>query len=208
MALMKCKECGKEISTTAANCPHCGCRTAHGRTVSEAKVYLVWAIINFVLLIVGLILFLGNFEEFIDRFDYLDRYKYFSEEGKAAVRNFLIGAVMMIGCFVDSCYLWNRLKDMQAKGNNGFQAQDSEWRCQRCDTLNQSKATSCVRCGAGRGGVQVYKEEKIPAWKRVEMEEAEKSAAHEAESASRKCPQCGAEQDNANQFCGICGTKL
>ncbi|MDO4198370.1 MAG: hypothetical protein Q4D13_05230 [Erysipelotrichaceae bacterium] len=25
MALVKCKECGKEISSKAATCPHCGC---------------------------------------------------------------------------------------------------------------------------------------------------------------------------------------
>lgn len=25
MALIKCKECGKEISNTASFCPHCGC---------------------------------------------------------------------------------------------------------------------------------------------------------------------------------------
>lgn len=27
MAMTKCKECGKEISTTAKTCPHCGAST-------------------------------------------------------------------------------------------------------------------------------------------------------------------------------------
>lgn len=28
MAMTKCKECGKEISTTAKTCPHCGASTS------------------------------------------------------------------------------------------------------------------------------------------------------------------------------------
>lgn len=171
MALIKCKECSKEISTTAVNCPHCGYRTAHGRSVSQAKIYLVWGIINFVLLAVGLILFLGNFQEFMDRVDRLADYRYFSEEGQAAVRNFWIGIVMLVGCLIDSCVMWNRLQEMKSSGDNGFEMQSSEWLCHRCNTMNESKAACCVRCGLGRGGVQVYSEERIPAWKRVQMEE-------------------------------------
>jgi len=30
MALKKCKECGKEISTGAGRCPHCGARHDYG----------------------------------------------------------------------------------------------------------------------------------------------------------------------------------
>lgn len=35
MALIKCKECGKEISDKATACPHCGCPV---QTTDEAKV--------------------------------------------------------------------------------------------------------------------------------------------------------------------------
>lgn len=171
MALIKCKECGKEISSTAGNCPYCGYRTEHGRSVSEAKVYLVWGAINSILLVVGLIMFLGNLQEFIDRFDYLDNYKYFSDEGQKAIRDFGIGVVILISCFIDSCILWDKAKQLQASGDNGSNTQSGEWVCQRCDTLNQPKANSCVRCGMGRKGVQVQIEEKIPTWKRIQMEE-------------------------------------
>jgi hypothetical protein len=35
MALVKCRECGKEISTTAATCPHCGVANPAGTRVVD-----------------------------------------------------------------------------------------------------------------------------------------------------------------------------
>ena len=37
MALMKCRECGREISDTAEMCPHCGVKTAYGRSRDASK---------------------------------------------------------------------------------------------------------------------------------------------------------------------------
>ena len=31
MALIKCEECGKEISSEALTCPHCGATTSEGK---------------------------------------------------------------------------------------------------------------------------------------------------------------------------------
>jgi hypothetical protein len=50
MALKKCKECGKEVSTEAKYCPHCG---AHVKTTIGC---LAWAVIIFgVLILLGMI---------------------------------------------------------------------------------------------------------------------------------------------------------
>lgn len=38
MALIKCPECGKEISDKAASCPHCGCPVSHPQTQVEKTV--------------------------------------------------------------------------------------------------------------------------------------------------------------------------
>ncbi len=38
MALIKCPECGKEISDKAASCPHCGCPISHPQTQAEKTV--------------------------------------------------------------------------------------------------------------------------------------------------------------------------
>lgn len=48
MALTKCRECGKEISTTARSCPHCGAK----RTSVLGRIWLAAKL--FVALIVGL----------------------------------------------------------------------------------------------------------------------------------------------------------
>jgi hypothetical protein len=42
MALVKCRECGKEISTKAASCPNCGVKSpAPGRTAKRLLLYLL-----------------------------------------------------------------------------------------------------------------------------------------------------------------------
>ena len=37
MALIKCKECGKEVSSTIDNCIHCGCPLSFGRVIFKAS---------------------------------------------------------------------------------------------------------------------------------------------------------------------------
>ena len=60
MALVKCKECGREISDTAERCPSCGCVTNHGQEQKEAKSFLVLYVLDFVTLGVGALLLLGG----------------------------------------------------------------------------------------------------------------------------------------------------
>ena len=55
MALIKCNECGKEISDTAARCPGCGCVTKHGREQKEAKSFLILYALDFIEIAVGVI---------------------------------------------------------------------------------------------------------------------------------------------------------
>ena len=60
MALIYCKECGKEISDTAASCPHCG--YLNNSTQNENKNLeeenIVLNIFSFLLPIVGLVLYI------------------------------------------------------------------------------------------------------------------------------------------------------
>jgi predicted RNA-binding Zn-ribbon protein involved in translation (DUF1610 family) len=37
MSLLKCQECGKEISDQAASCPNCGAPTKHGRIETKRE---------------------------------------------------------------------------------------------------------------------------------------------------------------------------
>lgn len=47
MALIKCNECGKEISDTAERCPNCGCVTNRGKEQKNAKSYLLLYVVDF-----------------------------------------------------------------------------------------------------------------------------------------------------------------
>lgn len=51
MALIKCYECGNEVSDNAVSCPNCGARIAN-----NAKVSFKWEGIAFVLILLGVIL--------------------------------------------------------------------------------------------------------------------------------------------------------
>lgn len=52
MAMTPCKECGKEISTEAKVCPHCGARTRTGKINDAVALFLI------ALIVLGLVLFL------------------------------------------------------------------------------------------------------------------------------------------------------
>ncbi|WP_394003554.1 zinc ribbon domain-containing protein [Luteimonas sp. WGS1318] len=52
MAIIKCKECGSEISTTAAACPKCGAKYA--QTSGCAKIALIGVILVAFMLVVGM----------------------------------------------------------------------------------------------------------------------------------------------------------
>ena len=47
MAIKKCKECGKEVSTSAKMCPHCGKRYPTGGLTWPAKIFLGLLVIGF-----------------------------------------------------------------------------------------------------------------------------------------------------------------
>lgn len=53
MALIKCKECGKEISDQATSCPNCGAKTefAKYRKKSMLKILAVVTILSIVIII-------------------------------------------------------------------------------------------------------------------------------------------------------------
>lgn len=44
MSLVKCEECGREVSSSARVCPHCGAKSSRTR-YNEAASYIIMAII-------------------------------------------------------------------------------------------------------------------------------------------------------------------
>lgn len=69
MSLIKCSECGKEISQNAQTCPSCGNPVAQAKTFTEGpvttiqKTYKKWKAVrlaSWVVIIIGLISLTGN----------------------------------------------------------------------------------------------------------------------------------------------------
>ncbi len=58
MAMSNCKECGKQVSTTATTCPNCGASEPTEKKEKNKKIR-IWG------LILGLILFFHYFFRFI-----------------------------------------------------------------------------------------------------------------------------------------------
>lgn len=60
MALIKCRECGSEISSRAESCPHCGAKTRFGLNESSKKEKSVVTVILILVSVVGSILFFSG----------------------------------------------------------------------------------------------------------------------------------------------------
>lgn len=59
MAIIKCKECGADISSEARTCPHCGCpskKEAEYQKYADTNSRIPGIIIGIIILIIGLCL--------------------------------------------------------------------------------------------------------------------------------------------------------
>lgn len=109
MALIKCSECGKEISDSAQICPHCGCKTSHGQTVTKARTSsLIKYAFSAGALIIGIILLCSGLS-FINEYtssywgEYLWEEGYWTDDSDAvmAIVKIAIGIVMILSSAVD-----------------------------------------------------------------------------------------------------------
>lgn len=60
MALIKCLECGKEISDKANSCPFCGCPNSPILIEQTSKTWKLVMLFSWILMIVGWIMFLNG----------------------------------------------------------------------------------------------------------------------------------------------------
>lgn len=121
MALIKCTECGKEISDSAVSCPHCGYKTSRGQTVTQAKGFMSQYVVAVVFLLLGVVL-LWSGSSFIN--DYTSSYwgEYLWESGDwiedsdavMAVIKIVIGAALVVGFAVDMIVLYYKAKALQS----------------------------------------------------------------------------------------------
>lgn len=156
MALIKCAECGKEISDTAEKCPNCGCKTKHGTTVTEAKSTVVVAIIIMSMAAIGCLLFLFSWFDIIDYgFDFfIDWIE--DEDLRPVMFKFIIGLSLVVGSIVGG----RKLKEAQDKSK--YSTNDSN-KSNFFNSSNHQSSTSGSHPSTGS--------EYVPAWKRVEQNE-------------------------------------
>ena len=208
MALIKCGECGREISTTAENCPYCGSKTSHGKNLAEARGCLVGWVFAVIALMVGVFLMAANLATYTDCVEYLDYYEYFSDTEKGAMQAFGIGLLLAIAGFIDMCCLG--YKAWQLKNQDEYISYASnpvnQWRCTKCAHDNHPSAVNCAFCDEPRKSAPAVSTEKIPTWKRIQMEE-EKQRLNPTENKQSKCLFCGAAMAEGQMFCGACGRR-
>lgn len=112
MALIKCAECGREISDTAERCPNCGCKTSRGTTVEKAKVLLANYVIVVALMIIGLILFFPSLSELRDHSSYYWSSGRWVHDGETvwAFIKLAMGAGFVVGGIIDMVKIRNQAK--------------------------------------------------------------------------------------------------
>ena len=115
MAMIKCRECGREISSRAETCPHCGMKTRYARQMEEKKENSAAVIVSWAISIIGTLVFaFGAMTMFQDISNYHDLwargYNYqspLSDHEVSVIMQMVVGAAMDIGGMV-SVYLQRR----------------------------------------------------------------------------------------------------
>lgn len=202
MAMIRCRECGKEISSTATQCPNCGAATIQGRFRGEYKGLAINWVFIAVFILTGLILIFKNFEFFADylKTDYKEAYMKYYEEGRKGFWKFILGLGLFVGGAIDLLVLRRRLAQIERR-ERAYQRQADQqnqremrgtfaflpnggWRCV-CGRTNFGYTSTCA-CGKNK-------------------EELAKNQG-KAESERWLCRKCGASSPSVVTRCIRCGS--
>lgn len=131
MALINCTECGKEISDSAENCPHCGCKTSRGKTATQGKLLLINCIFIIGGLILGLYLVLNyapelneynryyngshnDFKNTMRLYEYLWKHDL---EARMTICKYFIGIILLIGTAIHVLVACGKAREMVSESN-------------------------------------------------------------------------------------------
>ena len=154
MALIKCRECGKEISDSALACPHCGCKTHYAEKSEKAKEakHTVMAInlVYTALWIIGSILFLCGYAVLSDYgYGLFDNWaQSYSDSVVAAGRNCVIGILLIaIGVIGSILFMKNRHQFEAHLKSSGASSEPVSTKrcCPHCGNVVTSNV--CDMCG-------------------------------------------------------------
>lgn len=159
MAMMKCSECGREISDKAKVCPGCGAETEAGRNAEEQKKQDIIQYIDTTLcvlaIIAGLVLLIWGMVDLIpDLGNGYYTYKApLTDHEKGVICKIFFGItliVCMIGGALKARHTYKtewRPPDLSALREEGSSAM---WICPDCNAKNKASSYTCNRCGYNR----------------------------------------------------------
>lgn len=115
MALITCEECGKEISSTAKICPHCGHKTAYANEHAKKMDRTVAGYICLAAIVIGLILLIPALITLMENYNDWYFWNYYTERSDAVVRNIGLGIGMTGGGL--GCLLYFKKKAQNENSN-------------------------------------------------------------------------------------------
>lgn len=116
MALIKCRECGSEISSRAESCPHCGAKTRFGMNEGERKQINTVVVVLLLVSVVGTILLFSGLSTMMRDIDKYNSSWYGGYNYKSPLTDHEVGVIMKmifglaidIGCSVGAFTLYKK----------------------------------------------------------------------------------------------------
>jgi hypothetical protein len=159
MALVKCSECGKQISSSAEKCPNCGCLTAQGqenerRAIIDAedrkrkRLFTIATIVSMILSLVALYQFvtLDQYEIWV-----LKTYGRVTDNMRKVFLWLAISIGVDIGSFIGNMIAKKRIEKMYYVHSQWtpMNLNLSTWTCPSCSKSNSNEKDMCS-CGYSR----------------------------------------------------------
>lgn len=115
MSLITCEECGKEISSTAENCPHCGHKTPVSKVNAQKKSITIATYICMIAAAVGLILLIPSLITLAQNYNDWYFWNWYTDRSDAVVRNIGLGVGLCGSGFGCLAFLLNKAKKEKAQ---------------------------------------------------------------------------------------------
>lgn len=143
MALIKCHECGKEVSDSAVQCPHCGCKTSHGQNLGNAKVLLWKLLIAVVALGLGAFLVSNAWTQLAGHTSFY--WEHNNNEKLALILKMAVGGGIILGGIIVMALVNDERKSLVDNGKSSAPTKEST---PAFIPEDKRKHGRCCKCGA------------------------------------------------------------
>ncbi len=216
MALIRCVECGREISDNAASCPYCGYKTRLGEYAAKNKSLQTKKWCYTAMFLIGFVLFVFNVGVLYDRYNEWELADGLIRDIWGSTK---VTFVQYLGVYNERGVLWatiigasmtlwgaigaltnigqrkrNKIEESNARilyaSNMQGNGQADLWTCLGCGQVNVGRVAYCQHCGTAKNWAVTQRNNVA----------AEQNAAF--------CIHCGAAVQRDDVFCMQCGAKI